>query len=139
MAGLARDEVRQAIKQRDVCIVDALPEPFYTGQASLYSTHRAGHIPTALNVPAPANLDQATQTLLAADELARLWRNVDLKPEQRVITYCGAGVYDAYDFFVLYILGHDNVSLYDASWMEWRANPEMPVETGSDNKTHGSG
>jgi thiosulfate/3-mercaptopyruvate sulfurtransferase len=128
------DEVRQAIDRRDVCIVDALPEVFYSGKARLYATHRAGHIPTALNVPATANVDHVTQTLLTADELARLWRNAGLKPDQRVITYCGAGVYGAYDLFVLYVLGHEKVSLYDASWMEWGANPEMPVETGSGDK-----
>ena len=133
------DSVRQAIERLDVCIVDALPEPFYTGQARLYPTHRAGHIPTALNVPATANVDQATQTLRPARELARLWGDAGLKPNQKVITYCGAGVYGAYDLFVLYVLGHENVSLYDASWMEWGANPELPVETGSDDKTHGSG
>jgi thiosulfate/3-mercaptopyruvate sulfurtransferase len=126
--------VRQAIERRDVCIVDALPEVFYSGKARLYATHRAGHIPTALNVPATANVDHVTQTLLTADELARLWRNAGLKPDQRVITYCGAGVYGAYDLFVLYVLGHEKVSLYDASWMEWGANPEMPVETGSGDK-----
>ncbi|MDP2950104.1 MAG: sulfurtransferase [Chloroflexota bacterium] len=127
-------EVRQAIGRRDVCIVDALPEMFYSGKARLYPTHRAGHIPTALNVPATANVDQATQTLLTADELARLWRKVGLKPDQRVITYCGAGAYAAYDLFVLYVLGHEKVSLYDGSWMEWGANPELPVETGSGDK-----
>lgn len=129
------DEVRQAIERRDVCIVDALPEPFYTGQARLYPNHRAGHIPTARNLPATANIDLATQTLLPAGELARLWRKVGLKPDQRVITYCGAGVYGAYDLFVLYVLGHKKVSLYDASWMEWGANADLPVETGSGDRT----
>jgi len=123
------DEVRQAIGHRDVRIVDALPEIFYSGKVRLYPTHRAGHIPTALNVPATANVDQATQTLLTADELARLWRKVGLKPDQRVITYCGAGAYAAYDLLALYVLGHEKVSLYDGSWMEWGANPELPVET----------
>ena len=133
------DDVRRAIERVDVCIVDALPEIFYTGQVRLYPTHRAGHIPTARNLPATANIDQATQTLLPPDELTQLWRDVDLKPDQSVITYCGAGAYGAYDLFVLYVLGYENISLYDGSWMEWGTNPELPVETGSDNKTLSSG
>jgi thiosulfate/3-mercaptopyruvate sulfurtransferase len=128
------DEVTRAIGRPDVCIVDALPQVFYSGQARLYPTHRAGHIPTARNVPATANVDPATQTLLPPTELARLWGKVGIKPDQRVITYCGAGVYGAYDLFVLYVLGHEKVSLYDASWMEWGATPELPVETGSGDK-----
>ncbi|MDE3094958.1 MAG: sulfurtransferase [Chloroflexota bacterium] len=128
------DEVVQAIGRRGVCIVDALPEVFYSGKARLYRTHRAGHIPTALNVPATANVYQGTQTLLPADALARLWQRAGLKPDQRVITYCGGGVYGAYDLFVLYVLGHEKVSLYDGSWMEWGANPDLPVETGPGEK-----
>jgi len=132
------DDVRQAIRSQDVRIVDALPAEFYSGEARLYPTHRAGHIPTARNVPAPTNLDPATQTLLSAEELARLWRKAGLEPDQRVITYCGAGAYGAYDLFVLYVLGHERVSLYDGSWMEWGANPELPVETGPDNESPNS-
>ena len=127
-------EVREAIGRGDVCIVDALPEAFYSGKVRLYPTHSAGHIPTALNVPATANIDQATQTLLPAGELARLWRTAGFKPDQRVVTYCGGGVYGAYDLFVLYVLGHEEVSLYDGSWMEWGANPDLAVETDSGDK-----
>ena len=128
----------RAIERRDVCIVDALPKAFYTGRARLYPTHRAGHIPTARNLPATDNVDRATQTLLSPDELARLWRKVDLSPDEKVITYCGAGAYGAFDLFVLYVLSHENVGLYDCSWMEWGANPELLVETGPDSKTLGS-
>lgn len=128
------DQVRRAIGDADVCIVDALPEIFHTGKASLFPTHRTGHIPTAVNVPATANLDPATQTLRTADELARLWQRAGLRPAQTAITYCGSGAYAAYDLFVLYVLGHERVSLYDGSWMEWGANLDLPVETGPADK-----
>ena len=125
------DEVRSAIGRQGTRIVDALPAPFYTGEARLFATHRAGHIPTAVNVPATANLDPATQTLLPADALEDLWRSAGVGPDQAVITYCGSGAYASFDLFVLHVLGYERVSLYDGSWMEWGAIPDLPTETGA--------
>jgi len=130
------DQVMRAIGDDDICIVDALPELFFTGEARLYPSHRAGHIPTAYNVPAPANVDPSTQTLLPATELARLWEPVGLGPERRVITYCGGGVYAAFALFALHVMGHENAALYDASWMEWGADLRRPVETGPSSATY---
>ena len=124
------DQVAQAIGRDDVCIIDALPEIFFTGAARLYPNHRAGHIPTAHNVPAPSHIDPVTHRLLPATELARLWEPVGLEPSRRVITYCGGGVFGAYALFALHVMGHENAALYDASWMEWGADPSRPVETG---------
>lgn len=130
------DQVMRAIGRDDVCIIDALPEVFFTGQACLYPKHRAGHIPTAHNVPAPANVDPSTQTLLPAAELARLWEPVGLEPSRQVITYCGGGVFGSFALFALYVMGHENAALYDASWMEWGADPRRPVETGPSRAMH---
>lgn len=124
------EEVARAIGRHDVCIVDALPEVFFTGAARLYPSHRSGHIPTARNVPAPAHVDPTTKTLMPASELLRLWQPVGLDPGLRIITYCGGGVFGAFDLFALYVMGHENAALYDASWMEWGADPRRPVETG---------
>jgi thiosulfate/3-mercaptopyruvate sulfurtransferase len=49
-----------------------------------------------------------------------------------VITYCGGGVFAAFALFALYLQGHEHVALYDASWMEWGADPSLPVETGAE-------
>ena len=113
------EDVEAAIGNPDVRIINALPAEL----------HLAGHIPSARNLPAPANIDPASHAMLPADELAELWRGVGLKPDQLAITYCGGGYYGAFDLFVLYLLGHERASLYDGSWIEWTANPERPVET----------
>ena len=126
---VTRDDVLAALEAEDVCIVDALPEPFYRGEAKLYPELRAGHIPGARNVPAPANLDPETSTLLAAEALSDLWERAGVPRDARVISYCGGGVFAAFALFALHLLGHERYALYDASWSEWGADPELPVET----------
>src|SRR5206468_4001479 len=49
---------------------------------------------------------------------------------ERVITYCGGGIAASSDAFVLALLGHDRVAVYDASLSEWAADPSLPMETG---------
>ena len=124
------DDVLAAIDEPGVAVVDALPEPFYTGQVPLYPHLRAGHITSARNVSALENIDPSTWMLLPRDELAAMWELV-IGDADRIITYCGGGVYAAFDLFVLHLLGHRG-ALYDGSWEEWGASEQTPVETGPD-------
>ncbi len=105
------DEVQVALDDANTFIADALPEMIYSGEMNLYPTHRAGHIPGALDIPAPDNLDPAAMTLLPADDPIRLWERAGLSPELRVITYCGGGVYASFALFALRLLGHENAAL----------------------------
>ena len=127
---VTRDDVLKAIESDDICIVDALPEPFFLGEANLYPEHRTGHVPSARNLPAPANLDPQTSTLLPAADLDALWTNAGVPRDKRIITYCGGGVFAAFSLFALHLLGHEDMALYDASWSEWGADPDLPIETG---------
>lgn len=126
---VTKEDVMHAIDDEGTVIVDALPPPFYAGELRLYPSHRAGHVPGAINVPAPSNLDPESQTVLSAPRLAELWRDAGLPSNKRVITYCGGGVYASFALFALHLLGHEDAALYDASWMEWGADPNLPIES----------
>lgn len=96
----------------------------------MFPGRRAGHIPEARNVSAPSNIDRETGLLLGASELRRVWGPILGDGGRRVITYCGAGAYGAFDLFALHLIGHEAGALYDGSWMEWAAQQELPVATG---------
>jgi thiosulfate/3-mercaptopyruvate sulfurtransferase len=113
------DDVKLALGDPNVRIIYAWDEARYL----------AGHIPSSVNLPAPSNLDPETMTVLPMDDLTQLWSNIDLHPDQLAITYCGGGIYGAFDLFILYLMGHERATLYDGSWVEWSANPGLPVET----------
>lgn len=121
------DEVKQAITDPAVVLLDALPRTSYTGDLVLYG--RGGHIPTALNLPYSDTVDGVSKEILDPATLARMLERLDLDPAQRVITYCGGGNAGSNLAFVLYLMGFDNVGLYDGSLGEWTQDSANPMET----------
>jgi len=91
---------------------------------------RPGRIAGSGNVPARELVDPATHAYLAPDVLRRHFADAGALEAGRVITYCGGGIAASSDAFVLALLGHDRVSVYDASLSEWAADPSLPMETG---------
>ncbi|MEA3509949.1 MAG: sulfurtransferase [Actinomycetota bacterium] len=120
-------DVVSALSEPHTVIVDGLTEPFHAGNARLFPHLPGGHIPGAINMPAPDNLDPETGRLLPVAELVARWKPV-IGSADRIITYCGAGMYGAFDLFVLNLLGYD-AALYDGSWEEWAANEDLPIAT----------
>lgn len=118
-----RDEVRGAIGQASVHLIDSLPEGHYRGDFSLYG--RPGHIPGASNVPTDSLLDESGR-YRSSDELSTLF---DSNREDRTITYCGGGIVASANAFILTRLGHEDVAVYMGSLQEWAADPENPLVT----------
>jgi len=92
---------------------------------------RAGHIPTAVNVP----WGQAVKedgTFKSAEDLKKIYAAVGIDGRSPVITYCRIGERSSHTWFALSkILGY-NVRNYDGSWTEWGSAVRVPIVTGSE-------
>ena len=117
---VAMDEVRAAIDDPTVNIVDALPSGSYDYE----------HIPSAVSLPAPELLD-VTGVVKGAGDLAVMLEETGLDPAQSTITYCGGGYYGAFAALVLHLMGFEDVAMYDGALEEWTSDPSNPVEKGA--------
>jgi thiosulfate/3-mercaptopyruvate sulfurtransferase len=130
-----RDEVVAAIGVKN--LIDVRSPDEFSGKllapAHLpqESAQRAGHIPTALNVPwaKTANEDG---TFKNADELKELYAEVGLNTEKATIAYCRIGERSSHTWFALHeLLGLEDVKNYDGSWTEYGSLVGVPIETGA--------
>lgn len=89
---------------------------------------KTGHIPTAYNIDYKQNwVDGKSKVVKAYADLQALYAGLD--PNRSVITYCHSGRRGSFSYFILRLMGFENVSLYDSSWFEWGNNGLFfPVE-----------
>jgi thiosulfate/3-mercaptopyruvate sulfurtransferase len=130
-----RDEVLAAIGKRN--LVDVRSPDEFTGRL-LAPAHlpqeqaqRAGHIPTARNVPWSKAASE-DGTFRSDDELRELYQNeAGLDFGKDTIAYCRIGERSAHTWFVLHeLLDLPNVKNYDGSWTEYGSLVGVPIELG---------
>jgi thiosulfate/3-mercaptopyruvate sulfurtransferase len=131
-----RDEVVEAIGTQN--LVDVRSPDEFAGRL-LAPAHlpqeqaqRAGHIPTAVNVPwsKAANDDG---TFKSDEELKQIYTDAGVDWSKDTIAYCRIGERSSHTWFVLKeLLGQDNVKNYDGSWTEYGSLVGVPVVLGDE-------
>jgi thiosulfate/3-mercaptopyruvate sulfurtransferase len=91
---------------------------------------RAGHIPTARNIPWSKAADE-DGTFKSDDALRTLYGDAGVDFGRDTIAYCRIGERSAHTWFVLHeLLGQPNVKNYDGSWTEYGSLVGVPIEIG---------
>jgi thiosulfate/3-mercaptopyruvate sulfurtransferase len=129
-----RDEVLGAIGEQNLVDVRSPDEfagrLFAPAHLPQEASQRAGHIPTATNVPwsKAANEDG---TFRSDAELTKLYTEAGVDPARKTIAYCRIGERSSHTWFVLHeLLDQPNVKNYDGSWTEYGSLVGVPIEKG---------
>jgi thiosulfate/3-mercaptopyruvate sulfurtransferase len=123
---LTTADVRALLGSPEVLLLDARAPAEYRGQEG--NGRRLGHLPGAGNVPAAAMNRPGSQRLRTADELRDLLHRANVTRGRRIVCYDGGGVAAAKLAYVLTLLGHEDVAVYDGGWTEWGDRLDLPVE-----------
>ncbi|MCP3941847.1 MAG: thiosulfate sulfurtransferase [Desulfobacteraceae bacterium] len=59
--------------------------------------------------------------------ILKFWKNEDITPDKKIAFYCGTGWRASEAFFDAYLMGFENISVYDCGWLEWSADPLNPI------------
>lgn len=111
--------------------------PEYIGEVSGYNYIEAkGRIPGAIFADCGSdayhmeNYRNLDQTIREYHEVARIWRNNGITPDKHLAFYCGTGWRGSEAWFNAWLMGWENISVYDGGWFEWSADSNNPFETG---------
>jgi thiosulfate/3-mercaptopyruvate sulfurtransferase len=127
-----RDEVVEAIGTKN--LVDVRSPDEFSGKL-LAPAHlpqeqsqRAGHIPTAINIPW-SKLANDDGTFKSDDEIRAIYADAGLDTSKPTIAYCRIGERSSHSWFALReLLGEQDVKNYDGSWTEYGSLVGVPVE-----------
>jgi thiosulfate/3-mercaptopyruvate sulfurtransferase len=123
---LTTSDARALVGSPDALFLDARTPAEFLGFAG--DGRRLGHIPGAVSLPAAGTTEPGTGRFLDGGDLRELLAAAGVSRARRVVCYDATGIGAAKLAFVLALMGHDDVAVYDGGWSEWGNRLDLPIE-----------
>ena len=136
--GLAIDlnEAKEYINAENKNLVSVRSWKEFIGEVSGYNyIEKKGRIPGAVFADCGSdayhmenyrNLDHTTREY---HEIESIWKEAAITPDKFNAFYCGTGWRASEAFFNAWLMGWNNIAVYDGGWFEW-SNNNLPFEIG---------
>lgn len=130
-------QARALLHRKDASLVSVRSWPEFIGTTSGYSYikpkgdiagARWGH--AGSDSTHMEDFHNPDGTMRAGDDIAAMWKNWNIMPDQHVAFYCGTGWRASETLMYARAMGWKKVGLYDGGWYEWSADPKNPVVSG---------
>lgn len=124
------DEAKAASENEEIILIDTRSIAEATGEKMKSGAYRKGRIPNGIWLEYKINLNE-DKTFKTAEELRKIYEDLGITSDKKIVAYCQSGVRSSQTYFVLTeLLGYENVENYDGSWIQWSFNEDLPLESG---------
>ena len=115
------DAVKGATQNTDWLIIDVRASERYNGHTEPID-RKAGHIPSAINIPLTENLDADGNFLPVKSLHQKYSAALSGYDPEKIIVHCGSGVTACHTLLAITAAGLPIPKLYVGSWSEWSRN-----------------
>jgi thiosulfate/3-mercaptopyruvate sulfurtransferase len=130
------DRVKELLAEDQSVLVSVRSWDEYIGKTSGYDYIQAkGHIAGALwgySGSDPHHMQDyrnPDDTMRSYHEIESNWQKAGITPDKKVAFYCGSGWRASETFFYAYLMGWQNIAVYDGGWLEWSQDADNPISS----------